>query len=166
MCYTTTLWEKTYLLNDIFQIEYVLLFNKAYDFVCIEFSTWNQISLAPMTVENVLWSSRHRISSEKLITNGSGNCLSLLWNQAITWTNANLSFGPSRTNTSHIFKQNVKRFIQQNAFQNVICEITAMIEILLHIAYLSVRSFEQYSEITWVATVILRGRATRELDPG
>ena len=42
---------------------------------------------------------------------GPGNGLALVWCQAITWTN----------------DQNTKIFIQENAFENVICKMSAIL---------------------------------------
>ena len=58
---------------------------------------------------------------------GSGNGLSLLQRQAITWTNADLlSIGPLETNFNEILSQGSIIFIQENAFENVVCKMAAI----------------------------------------
>ena len=48
--------------------------------------------------------------------------------QAITWTNAGiLLIGPLRTNFSDVFIKNLIIFIQENAFENVVCETAAIL---------------------------------------
>ena len=55
---------------------------------------------------------------------GSGNGFSPVWRQAITWNNADLlSIGSLGINFSDIRNQNTKVFIQENAFENVVCKI-------------------------------------------
>ena len=55
---------------------------------------------------------------------GSGNGLSPVRRQAIIWNNAGLlSIGPMGTNFSKIRIANLSFFIQENAFENVVCQI-------------------------------------------
>ena len=52
--------------------------------------------------------------------------LQSVWPQATTWTTARLfSIEPLETNLSEI--QNTKLFIHENAFENVICEMVAIL---------------------------------------
>ena len=54
----------------------------------------------------------------------SGNGLSPIRHQAITWTNAHLLFiEPLGTKSSD---QNTKVFVQENVFENVTCEMAAI----------------------------------------
>ena len=58
----------------------------------------------------------------------SGNGLSPVRRQAITWTNAGLlSIGPLRTNSSKNFYSTSNIFIQEHALENVVCEMTAIL---------------------------------------
>ena len=53
----------------------------------------------------------------------SRNGLSPVRRQAITWTNADLlSIGPLGTNFSEIRIQNTKLFMNENVFENVVCQ--------------------------------------------
>ena len=62
----------------------------------------------------------HKYASMNWVSIGSDKGLSLIRCQAITWTNAHLlSIGPLRTNFSEIWKL----FIQENAFENIVCEM-------------------------------------------
>ena len=55
---------------------------------------------------------------------GSDNGLSPVRRQAITWTSAGLlSIGPLRINFSEIWNRNSCIFIQENAIDNVVCQI-------------------------------------------
>ena len=57
----------------------------------------------------------------------SGNGLSPFRHQAITWTNADsLSIGPLGTNSSEIRIKIPKLFIHENAFEIVVCEMSAI----------------------------------------
>ena len=54
---------------------------------------------------------------------GSDNGFSLLRCQAIIWTSAELlAIEPLETKISEIFNRNIKRFIQENAFESIVCE--------------------------------------------
>ena len=56
-----------------------------------------------------------------------GKGLSPVGRQAITWTNAySLSIGPLRTNFSEILNRNSNISIQENSFENVVCEKAAI----------------------------------------
>ena len=58
---------------------------------------------------------------------GSNNGLSPIWNQAIIWTNAELlSIGPLGTNFDDILIKTLF-FIQENASENIVCEIAAIL---------------------------------------
>ena len=62
------------------------------------------------------------------VCTGSGNGLSPIRHQAITWTNATLmSIGPLGTNFNEILNQNTKLFIHENALENVFCEMAAIL---------------------------------------
>ena len=59
---------------------------------------------------------------------GSGNGLSPVWCQAITWTNADfLSTGPLGTNFSEIQIKMQNLLINENAFENVVCKMVAIL---------------------------------------
>ena len=56
---------------------------------------------------------------------GSGNGLSPVWRQAITWISSDiLSIRPLGTNFSEI---RIELFVQGNAFENFVCEMTAIL---------------------------------------
>ena len=58
----------------------------------------------------------------------SDNGLPLGWHQTIIWTNAGLLLiGPLGTNFSQIVFRNSNIFIQENAFENVIWEMSAIL---------------------------------------
>ena len=68
-----------------------------------------------------LWGWVMHMCISKAIT-GSENGLSPFPRQAITWTSADLlSIKPLRTNSSEIFNWNSNIFIEENAFESVIC---------------------------------------------
>ena len=59
---------------------------------------------------------------------GSYNGLSPGRRQAIIWTNAELLFiGPLGTKFSEILIENSYIFIQENTFENVVCEMAAIL---------------------------------------
>ena len=59
---------------------------------------------------------------------GSDNGLSPIWHQAIILTNAKLlSIGPLGTNYSANFNQNTKTLIHENASENVVSEMAAIL---------------------------------------
>ena len=59
---------------------------------------------------------------------GSDNGLSPGWRQAIIWTNAGiLLIGPLGTNFSEILIQIFNIFIKENAFESVVCEMSAIL---------------------------------------
>ena len=63
----------------------------------------------------------------KLTTIGPDNGLSPGWYQAITWTNAGtLLIQSLGTNSSGILS-NIYMFIQENAFENVVCGIASIL---------------------------------------
>ena len=60
------------------------------------------------------------------ISIGSGNGLSPVRRQAITWTNAGfLSIGTLGTNLSEIWNTNI--FNHENAFESIVCEMVAIL---------------------------------------
>ena len=62
------------------------------------------------------------------ISIGSGNGLSPIRHQAISWTNAHLlSIAPLETNFIQILFKIQKLFIQGNPFENVICEMATIL---------------------------------------
>ena len=62
------------------------------------------------------------------ISIGSGNGLSPIRHQAITWTHAHLlSIEPLGTNFSEIRMKNTKLFVPENAFENVVCEMASIL---------------------------------------
>ena len=68
------------------------------------------------------------ICISKLIIIGSDNGLSPDRRQAIIWTNAGLLLiGPLGTNFSEILIENSNIFIQENAFESVVCEVAAIL---------------------------------------
>ena len=74
------------------------------------------------------WGQVTHICVSNLPIIGSDNDLAPGWCQAIIWTNAGLlliwSLG---TNFGEIFKQNSYIFIQENAFENVVWEISTIL---------------------------------------
>ena len=61
----------------------------------------------------------------------SGNGLSPLRHQAITWANDDLlSIAPLNTNFGGILYQNTKIFVQENALEHVVCTWAAILFIL------------------------------------
>ena len=59
---------------------------------------------------------------------GSDNGLSPGRRQAIIWTNAGiLLIGSSGTDFSEIFNQNFSIFLQEHAFESVVCEMAAIL---------------------------------------
>ena len=73
-------------------------------------------------------SLRTHICVNKLTIIGSDNGLSPGQCQAIIWTNAGIVLiWTSGTNFSEIFKRNSCIFIHENAFENVICEMAAIL---------------------------------------
>ena len=68
--------------------------------------------------------------ASKLATIGSDNGLSPGRCQAIIWTYAGiLLIGPLGTNLSEILNQNLYIFIQENAFENVVWKMTAILSL-------------------------------------
>ena len=68
------------------------------------------------------------ICVSKLTILASDNGLSPGWRQAIIWTSSGiLLIGHLGTNFSEIFNGNYDIFIQENAFESVVCEIAAML---------------------------------------
>ena len=68
------------------------------------------------------------ICVSKLTSIGSNNGLSPGRHQAIVWTNAGILFTePSGTNFSEIFLEILKIFGQENAFENVVWEMVAIL---------------------------------------
>ena len=68
------------------------------------------------------------ICVNKLTIISSDNGLSPGRRQAIIWTNDGiLLIGPLGTNISEILSKNSHIFIQENAFQNIICEVAAIL---------------------------------------
>ena len=64
----------------------------------------------------------------ELGSNDSGNGLSPFRCQSITWTNADLlSIDPLGTYFREIWIKIQKRFIHENAFQNAVCEMAAIL---------------------------------------
>ena len=58
---------------------------------------------------------------------GSGNGLSPVWHQTITWANAGLlSIGPLGTNFSEI-RIKIQIFIDENAIENVVRKMSAIL---------------------------------------
>ena len=63
-----------------------------------------------------------------LTTSGSDDGLSPDRRQAIIWTNAGiLLIGPLWTSFSEIFDKNSNIFIQEDAFESVVCEMAAIL---------------------------------------
>ena len=74
------------------------------------------------------WGRVTHICVIKLAIIGSDNGLSPERRQAITWTNAGiLLIGPLGTNLCENFNQNSNISIQENAFENVFCEMAAIL---------------------------------------
>ena len=58
----------------------------------------------------------------------SGNGLSPVRRQAITWTNADLpSIGPSETIVNEIWIRNSNISIHENAFEHVVCKLVTIL---------------------------------------
>ena len=72
---------------------------------------------------------------------GSDNGLSPIWSQASIWTNAgSFSVGPIETDSGENFNQNVIFFIHENASENIVCEMAAILSTgrwVNHIKYTS-----------------------------
>ena len=69
-----------------------------------------------------------QICVNKLTIIGSDNGLPPDWCQAIIWTNAGtLSIGPSGTNFSEISIKFLNSFIQETAFERVVCDMAAIL---------------------------------------
>ena len=67
-------------------------------------------------------------ASVKLTIIGSDNGLARGRRQAIIWTNADLLLsGPFGNKFQWNFIENSKLFIQENAFENVVCEMAAIL---------------------------------------
>ena len=68
-------------------------------------------------------------ASVNLISIGSDNGLSFIRRQAIIWTSAEqLLIGPLGTNFNEILiNQNTKLFIQDNAYEKIVCDMTAIL---------------------------------------
>ena len=74
------------------------------------------------------WGRVTHICVSKLTIIVSDNGLSPDRSQAIIWTNAGiLLIGPLGTNFSEILNRNSNIFIQENAFENVVCETAAIL---------------------------------------
>ena len=74
------------------------------------------------------WSPVTHICITKLTIIGSDKGLSPGRRQAIIWTNAGiLLITPLGTNFNEFFYRNSYIFIQENAFQNVVCKIAAIL---------------------------------------
>ena len=74
------------------------------------------------------WGRVTHICVSKLTIIGSDNGLLPGRRQAIIWTNDGmLLIGPLGTNCSEILKQNSHIFIQENAFENIVCEMAAIL---------------------------------------
>ena len=68
------------------------------------------------------------ICVSKLTIIGSDNGLLPERHQVIIWTSAGiLLIGPLQTNFSEIFSRFLYIFIRENAFENVICEMAAIL---------------------------------------
>ena len=64
----------------------------------------------------------------KLTTSGSVNGFAPERRQTILWTNDGiLLIGPLETNLSEIFYRNSNIFIQENALENVVCEMASIL---------------------------------------
>ena len=64
----------------------------------------------------------------KQVSIGWDSGLSPIRRQAIIWTNAGILFiGPLGTNFSEIFDRNSNIFIQENAFETIVCEMAAIL---------------------------------------
>ena len=73
------------------------------------------------------WGRETHICVGKLAIIASDNGLSPGRRQAIMWTNAGILFIRTLgTNFSEIFKRNSLIFIQENAFENVVCEMASI----------------------------------------
>ena len=80
-----------------------------------------------LTCAVFLWGRVTHICVSNLTIIGSDNGLSPGWRQAIIWTNAGILFiGPFGTNQWN-FNRNSNIFIQENAFESVICEMVAIL---------------------------------------
>ena len=74
------------------------------------------------------WGRVMHICVSKQTIIGSDNGLSPDRRQAIIWTNAGiLLIGPTGSNFSEIFNRNSDNFIQENAFESVVCETAAIL---------------------------------------
>ena len=74
------------------------------------------------------WGRVTHICVSNLTIIGSDNGLSPDRRQAIIWTNSGILLtGPLGTNFSEILIQNSKSFIQENAFESVVCEMAAIL---------------------------------------
>ena len=74
------------------------------------------------------WDRVTHICVRKLTTIGSDNGLSPARRQANIWTNAGiLLIGPLGTNFSEIFYPNSSIFINENALENVVCEMACIL---------------------------------------
>ena len=70
------------------------------------------------------WGRVTHICVGRLAIIGSDNGLSPEWRQAIMWTNAGiLLFVPLGTNFGEKFNRNSNIFIEENTFENVVCEM-------------------------------------------
>ena len=85
------------------------------------FKSFNQVTLTH-------WSRVTHICVSKLTIIGSDNGLSPGRHQAITWTKAvSLLIWPLGTNFSEILIEIQNIFVQENAFENVVCEMSAIL---------------------------------------
>ena len=94
-------------------------------------NTWDEILLKPsrhylLRMRLTHWGRATHICVSKLTVVGSDNGLSPGWRQAIIWINDGiLLIRPLGLQWN--LKQNWHIFIQENAFENIVCEIAAIL---------------------------------------
>ena len=81
----------------------------------------------PAASESIHWGRVTRICINKFTIIGSDNDLSPSRRQAIIWTNARILLIRPFTNFSEILIEIHIILIQQNAFENVVCEMSAIL---------------------------------------
>ena len=95
----------------------------------LNFNNLSSFVTLTLSCVHVMWMLTHwgrvtHICVSKLTIIGSDNGLSPGRRQAIIWTNAGiLLIGPLGTNFSEIFNWNSNIFIEDNTFENVVCEM-------------------------------------------
>ena len=102
------------------------MWNYRSNYSSLRYRKLHTITTTPASLTH--WGRVTHICVSKLTGIGSDNGLSPGRRQAIIWTNAGiLLIGPIGTNFNEIFYRNSCIFIQENSFENVVCEMASIL---------------------------------------